>query len=317
MLNLSNDRLPNIRRNQARQAKLVDRNVGGSTRLIMETQYTAVWEFEVPAAANDEFLGHYGPNGSWAALFRQDPAYIDTQLLQDAARPGRYLTVDRWRSAQAYHDFRDRFAGQYEALDRVCGKLTSRETNLGAFMAPTGEIGASSLQEGGAGRGSPEPSANKLKPIDGYRLITPGELAWRPSNLMRIPNADFLERTGSKILGARLWRLPPKSANTLHKHVRAEEFYFVVEGVGRMRVGGETLTVPRLGGVLVGPSVLRQVFNDTDAEVLWLIVGAPEAELEAHEKGNMSLFYPVEPTQLPLELKGFQWPPPGLGKPPP
>jgi len=32
------------------------------------------------------------------------------------------------------------------------------------------------------------------------------------------PNADFLERTGSEILGARLWRLPPQSANTLHKH---------------------------------------------------------------------------------------------------
>jgi len=42
---------------------------------------------------------------------------------------------------------------------------------------------------------------------------------------MKIPNADFLERTGSEHLGARLWRLPPKSANTLHKHTRAEEFY--------------------------------------------------------------------------------------------
>ena len=76
-----------------------------------------------------------------------------------------------------------------------------------------------------------------MKPIEGYRLITPEQLAWRPSNLMRIPNADYLERTGSEILGARLWRLPPKSANTLHKHMRAEEFYFVIAGIGRMRVG--------------------------------------------------------------------------------
>jgi len=27
---------------------------------------------------------------------------------------------------------------------------------------------------------------------------------------------------------------------------------------------------------LAGPDQLRQVFNDTDAEVLWLIIGAPE-----------------------------------------
>ena len=148
-----------------------------------------------------------------------------------------------------------------------------------------------------------------MKPIAGYRLITPGQLEWRPSNLMRIPNADYLERTGSEILGARLWRLPPKSANTLHRHVRAEEFYFVIEGIGRMRVGEDTLTIPRLGGVLVGPSVVRQIFNDSDADALWLIVGAPEKEFEPHEVGNMSLIYPLPPTQLPPELKGVEWPP--------
>jgi mannose-6-phosphate isomerase-like protein (cupin superfamily) len=105
-----------------------------------------------------------------------------------------------------------------------------------------------------------------MKAIEGYFLITPEDLHWRPSNLMKIPNADYLERTGSENLGARLWRLPPKSANTLHKHIRAEEFYFVLEGVGRLRVGNQTLTVPKYGGVLVGPDQLRQVFNDTDAE---------------------------------------------------
>jgi mannose-6-phosphate isomerase-like protein (cupin superfamily) len=151
-----------------------------------------------------------------------------------------------------------------------------------------------------------------MKPIQGYHLIEPDALHWRPSNLMKIPNADYLERTGSEILGARLWRLPPRSANTLHKHIRAEEFYFVVEGTGRMRVGDTTLTVPRYGGVLVGPESLRQVFNDTDAPVLWLIIGAPE-ELEflqgSKSQMDLSLIYPVDPTQLPGELAGTKWPP--------
>ncbi len=151
-----------------------------------------------------------------------------------------------------------------------------------------------------------------MKPIKGYHLIKPEDLFWRPSNLMRIPNADYLERTGSENIGARLWRLPPRSANTLHKHIRAEEFYFVLEGTGRMRVGDETLTVPKYGGVLVGPDQLRQVFNDTDAEVLWLIIGAPE-ELEflqgSKSQMDLSLIYPTDPTQLPKELAGVQWPP--------
>jgi mannose-6-phosphate isomerase-like protein (cupin superfamily) len=151
-----------------------------------------------------------------------------------------------------------------------------------------------------------------MKPVDGYFLIKPEDLLWRPSNMMKIPNADFLERTRSEILGARLWRLPPGSASTLHKHIQAEEFYFVVEGVGRIRVSDDTLTVPTHGGVLIGPSHLRQVFNDTESDVLWLIVGAPE-ELEflpgAKTKPDMSLIYPLDPKQLPDELSGVEWPP--------
>jgi uncharacterized cupin superfamily protein len=106
-----------------------------------------------------------------------------------------------------------------------------------------------------------------------------------------------------------LWRLPPKSANTLHKHILAEEFYFVLEGTGRIRIGDETLTVPRYGGVWVSPSQLRQVFNDTDQETLWLIIGAPEAEFGPSGKPDLSLIYPADPKQLPAELKGAVWPP--------
>ncbi|MDB6132228.1 MAG: Cupin domain protein [Verrucomicrobiales bacterium] len=151
-----------------------------------------------------------------------------------------------------------------------------------------------------------------MNPVQGFHLIRPEDLFWRPSHLMRIPNADYLERTGSENMGARLWRLPPQSANTLHRHIRAEEFYFVLEGTGRLLVGGRTLTVPKHGGVLVGPEQLRQVFNDTDEEVLWLIIGAPE-ELEflqgSKSKMNLSLIYPVDPTRLPAELAGVEWPP--------
>jgi mannose-6-phosphate isomerase-like protein (cupin superfamily) len=150
-----------------------------------------------------------------------------------------------------------------------------------------------------------------MKPIGGYFLIKPDDLSWRPSNMMKIPNADFLERTKSEILGARLWRFPPKSANTLHRHPKMEEFYFVIEGTGRIRVGDQTLIVPQHGGVLVGPDQLRQVFNDTDREVLWLIVGAPEKEVESGEALDMKLVYPVDPKQLPKEMAGAAWPPPG------
>src|ERR1044071_3715153 len=150
--------------------------------------------------------------------------------------------------------------------------------------------------------------------IHGYYLIQPEDLHWRSSNLMKIPNADYLERTGSENIGARAWRVPPKTANTRHKPIPSEEVYFFLEGTGRIRVGDETLTVPKYGAVLVGPNELRQVFNDTDDEVLWLIVGAPE-ELEflkgSKSKMDLSLIYPSDPRQLPKELTGAEWPPKG------
>jgi len=148
-----------------------------------------------------------------------------------------------------------------------------------------------------------------MNPIDGYFVVMPEDQAWQVAKPMRIPYVDLLEHTKSEIFGARLWRLPPKSANTLHRHVKAEEFYFVLEGVGRMRVGEETLTVPKYGGVLVGPALLRQVFNDTDAEVLWLITGAPEQEFGPGEKFDLRLFWPTNPRLLPKELAGVEWPP--------
>lgn len=149
-----------------------------------------------------------------------------------------------------------------------------------------------------------------MNPVENYFVIQPEDLSWRPSNLMKIPNADFLERTGSEILGARVWRLPPRSAMTLHLHPRMEEFYFVLEGLGRIRIEEETITVRRHGALLVGPKLLRQVFNDTDSDVLWLIVGAPEMELDPGQEHDKTLFYPSDPTQLPRELAGVQWPPP-------
>jgi hypothetical protein len=52
-----------------------------------------------------------------------------------------------------------------------------------------------------------------MKRIQGYHLIKPEDLYWRPSNLMKIPNPDYLERTRSENLGERLWRycITPKT----------------------------------------------------------------------------------------------------------
>jgi len=148
-----------------------------------------------------------------------------------------------------------------------------------------------------------------MKSQKGYTVLLPEDLPWRKSNMMKIPNADITDPLGSENMGARYWRFPPYSANTWHKHVRAEELYIVLEGTGKIRVEDETVTVPKYGAVLVAPEKLHQVFNDTDQDVLWLIVGSPEFELEEGEESCPEMFYSEDPKQLPKELDGYQWPP--------
>ena len=54
-------------------------------------------------------------------------------------------------------------------------------------------------------------------------------------------------------------------------------------------MSNKTLAVPRYSCRLFGPDRLQPVFNDTDTEVL-------------------SRIYPADPTQLPKELSGVDWP---------
>ena len=143
----------------------------------------------------------------------------------------------------------------------------------------------------------------------GYSVLLPPDQKWRESNIMKIPNTNLLEQLrGTAHMGGRLWRLPPFSANTWHKEVDQWEFYFVLEGRGRMRVGSDTLTLPRYGSVLVEPQELRQVFNDTSDDVLWLILGTPQ-DSRSGRSAAASDHYPEDPRTLPSELAGRIWPP--------
>jgi len=98
--------------------------------------YVVVWEFEAEPHARREFERLYGPNGAWAALFRQGEGYVDAELLRDPETPGRYVTVDRWESQAAFEAFRARYAAEYETIDKAGEALTKRETLIGRFDAP-------------------------------------------------------------------------------------------------------------------------------------------------------------------------------------
>jgi uncharacterized cupin superfamily protein len=137
-----------------------------------------------------------------------------------------------------------------------------------------------------------------------YRLLSADDAFWRPSNQMRVLNTDLAKQLGATEFGARLWRLAPGQASTRHRHGRETELYLLLEGTGRMRVDDEVLTLPPLSALLVEPRTVRQLFNDTQADALWLVVGHPVefgSTLEMSEEQLRDL-YPDGPGALPPEL---------------
>jgi heme-degrading monooxygenase HmoA len=92
-----------------------------------------IWQFDINPVSREVFERAYGPNGDWAQLFRRSPDYLDTQLLHDTANSDRYITLDRWRSADALAAFKAANLTDYEALDRRFEALTFSETHMGTF----------------------------------------------------------------------------------------------------------------------------------------------------------------------------------------
>jgi uncharacterized cupin superfamily protein len=137
-----------------------------------------------------------------------------------------------------------------------------------------------------------------------YRKLPASEAFWRPSNQMGIENTDLGRQLEARQLGARLWRLKPGQASTRHRHIDQEELYLVLEGSGRIRVDDDLLTLEPLDSVLVEPDSARQVFNDTAADQLWFVVGAPLEVANTLEMTPemLAALYPDGPKALPPEL---------------
>lgn len=137
-----------------------------------------------------------------------------------------------------------------------------------------------------------------------YRRLSASEAYWRPSNQMGIENTDLGGQLEARQLGARLWRLKPGQASTRHRHFDQEELYLLLEGSGRIRVDDDLLTPEPLDSVLVEPSSARQVFNDTGADQLWFVVGAPREMANTLEMtaAQLASLYPDGPKALPPEL---------------
>jgi quercetin dioxygenase-like cupin family protein len=140
----------------------------------------------------------------------------------------------------------------------------------------------------------------------GFRVLDAVDFDWRVTNPLGVANVNLARQLGSRDLSLRLWRLSPGQAIPRHRHQFQTELYVLLGGVGRLRVDETLMTLEPMSAVLVEPESIRQVFNDTDTESLWLITGAPPESFPididdyAAERGHL---YPDGVEALPPELE--------------
>lgn len=141
-----------------------------------------------------------------------------------------------------------------------------------------------------------------------YRALDAKDAFWRPSNQLGVLNTNLAKQLEATTLGARLWRLHPGQASTRHRHRHTHELYVLFEGTGRIRVGQDLLTLEALSSLLVEPDEIRQLFNDTDTDQLWLVVGAPPELANTLEMTpeDLAWLYPDGPKALPPEIQPAQ-----------
>ncbi|MFL2521559.1 MAG: cupin domain-containing protein [Halobacteriales archaeon] len=115
-----------------------------------------------------------------------------------------------------------------------------------------------------------------------YNIASPETLkriSGRFSDSFKSGITDALEL---KNMRGRFWFIPPgENISTPHKHGVQEEIYYQIKGPGKIlfgKGGEEVLEVPEGSVVSVPPETWRQVYNDTEEEHIWLIIGSPAVE---------------------------------------
>src|SRR3990172_6927606 len=94
--------------------------------------------------------------------------------------------------------------------------------------------------------------------------------------LGRVKEKEFLSRPmGCKGVGLSFVRYKPgEGATYVHRHKVQEEVFITLKGNGSIILDGKRIAMPEGGGIRVAPKVYRALGNDSNKDVIYLILGA-------------------------------------------
>lgn len=72
-------------------------------------------------------------------------------------------------------------------------------------------------------------------------------------------------------------RMPPGAAEQRHRHARARQFFYVLEGLATLELEGAVHRLQRGEGLHVPPGAAHQMRNDSTTEIRFMVISAPKS----------------------------------------
>lgn len=95
--------------------------------------FAYIWEYIIRGDKREDFLRYYEPEGVWADFFQKGEGHIRIELLKDAENPQRFITIDYWKSQADRDAFREKYAPEFEMIDKTCESFPRSERFWGDF----------------------------------------------------------------------------------------------------------------------------------------------------------------------------------------
>jgi len=95
--------------------------------------YLTIWKYKVNPEKKTKFEKLYGSEGARVKLFQKFTDYIKTEVHQEIDNPEHYITLDYWKSREAYYKLKETSKKEFSEIDKKGEDLTIKEKHIGEF----------------------------------------------------------------------------------------------------------------------------------------------------------------------------------------
>ncbi|MBV9986215.1 MAG: cupin domain-containing protein [Chitinophagaceae bacterium] len=86
---------------------------------------------------------------------------------------------------------------------------------------------------------------------------------------------DGWNMVDEQTLSVKLEKMPSGTAEALHYHEHARQFFFILKGEAQFEIEGELITVPEQHGIQIEPGQKHRIVNNTSEALEFILSSQP------------------------------------------